>query len=118
MISNKKNKTVLITGGAGFLGYHIIEYILEETNWKIEILDSLNYAGNMNRMVELIFGHSKNKKDSISKRIKFVWHDLRAPISLTTHKLLGKIDYCIHTAAESHVDRSLEDSVPFISSNV
>jgi len=52
------------------------------------------------------------------KRIKFIWHDLRASISKTTHNLIEKLDYCIHFAAESHVDKSLEDSIPFVSSNV
>lgn len=43
---------------------------------------------------------------------------MRAPISETSHELIGKLDYCIHFAAESHVDRSLEDSAPFVMSNV
>jgi len=51
-------------------------------------------------------------------RIKFVWHDLRAPISKAIRNLIGRLDYCIHFAAESHVDKSLEDSVPFVMSNV
>ena len=52
------------------------------------------------------------------ERVKFVWHDLKAPISESVHKMIGELDYCIHFAAESHVDRSLEDSIPFVMSNV
>jgi dTDP-glucose 4,6-dehydratase len=52
------------------------------------------------------------------ERVKFIWHDLRAPISNIVDKQIGKIDYVIHMAAESHVDRSLEDSIPFVMSNV
>ena len=103
-------KTILVTGGAGFVGHHCIEHLLKNTDWNIIVLDSLNYAGNMNRITD--------SEIFTPESVKFVWHDLRAPISEMTHKLLGKLDYCIHFAAESHVDKSLEDSVPFVMSNV
>lgn len=101
------NKKILITGGAGFVGSHCVNYVLKNTDWDIVILDSLNYAGNMNRIIQ-----------PSGERLKFVWHDLRAPIFETTHALLGKLDYCVHFAAESHVDRSLKDSIPFVMANV
>ena len=103
-------KTILVTGAAGFVGHHFVDHVLENTDWNIIVLDSLNYAGNMNRVTDSEF--------FTTKRVKFVWHDLKAPISKTIHKLIGKLDYCIHFAAESHVDRSLEDSIPFVMSNV
>lgn len=106
----QEKRKILITGGAGFVGHHACDGILKTTNWDIVVLDSLNYAGDMNRITDSeIFDH---------KRVKFVWHDLRAPISENIHRLIGKLDYCIHFAAESHVDRSLEDSIPFVMSNV
>lgn len=116
-------KTILITGGAGFLGHHCVEHILKNTDWKIIILDSLNYAGDMQRIVEIeeaFYGKKENieVKNFNSGRIKFIWHDLRAPISNTMHALFGILDYCLHFAAESHVDRSLQDSIPFVTSNV
>jgi len=118
-------KTILITGGAGFVGHHCVEHVLKNTDWKIVILDSLNYAGNMNRIVNVVenfYGKSIDRAIEIenpnSARVKFIWHDLRAPISKTISDSIGKIDYCIHFAAESHVDRSLEDSIPFVTSNV
>lgn len=117
-------KTILITGGAGFVGHHCIEHLLKNTDWRIVVLDSLNYAGNMNRITELNSsnGGDMNKITDIEifdpNRVKFVWHDLRAPISATIHKLVGKLDYLVHFAAESHVDRSLKDSIPFVMSNV
>jgi dTDP-glucose 4,6-dehydratase len=104
------SKRILITGGAGFVGHHCVEAVLKNTDWEIVVLDCLSYAGNLNRITDIeVFD---------PKRVKFVWHDLKAPISEMTHKLLGKLDYCIHFAAESHVDRSLEDSIPFVVSNV
>jgi len=118
------NKRILITGGAGFVGHHCTEHLLKNTNWEILILDSLNYAGNMNRIIEVNSpeGGDMNRITDIEvfnpNRVKFVWHDLRSPILGATKRLLGKLDYCIHFAAESHVDRSLEDSIPFVASNV
>jgi len=104
------SKNILITGGAGFVGHHSIDHLLKNTDWKILVLDSLNYAGNLNRITDSEFFNAD--------RVKFIWHDLRAPVSETTHKIIGRLDYCIHFAAESHVDRSLEDSIPFAMSNV
>jgi len=51
-------------------------------------------------------------------RVKFVWHDLKSPISETVSKLIGKVDVIWHLAAESHVENSLKDAVPFAMSNV
>ncbi len=122
-------KTILITGGAGFVGHHCVEHVLKNTDWNIIVLDALTYAGNMNRIVELMekFYAHKNPDERVktagievlgSNRLKFIWHDLRASISPNIHALMGKLDYCIHFAAESHVDRSLQDSIPFAMSNV
>jgi len=107
---NDDKKTILVTGGAGFVGHHYVDHLLKKTDWNIVILDSLNYAGSLNRITDSeVFD---------PKRIKFIWHDLQSPVSETTHKLIGRLDYCVHLAAESHVDRSLEDSIPFVMSNV
>lgn len=121
-------KTILITGGAGFVGHHCVEHILKNTDWNIIVLDCLNYAGNMNRIIELLGTFYSNGQTKVKEikdiqplshgRVKFIWHDLRAPISDGIDKIIGKLDYCIHFAAESHVDRSLEDSIPFVTSNV
>jgi dTDP-glucose 4,6-dehydratase len=105
-------KKVLVTGGVGFVGHHAVEHLLKNTNWHVIIVDSLNYAGNLNRLTDTDIW--EKEKD----RVEFVWHDLRAPISETTHKMIGDLDYIWHLAAESHVERSLEDSVPFVTSNV
>jgi dTDP-glucose 4,6-dehydratase len=106
----QQNKRILITGGAGFVGHHCVEHLLKNTDWEIIVLDALTYAGNLNRVTDIeVFS---------PERVKFVWHDLKAPISETTHKIIGRLDYVIHFAAESHVDRSLQDSIPFVISNV
>jgi len=103
-------KKILITGGAGFVGHHCVEHILKNTDWEVLVIDSLNYAGNLNRITEC--------ESFDANRVKFIWHDLQAPISEMTHNMVGSLDYLIHFAAESHVDKSLENSIPFVSSNV
>ncbi len=103
-------KKLCITGAAGFIGAHVVEAVLRETDWDIVIIDKLTYAGNLNRLTD-ISGWD-------GKRVTFIYHDLAAPISETTHQMIGEIDYIWHLAAESHVQRSLDDSIPFIKSNV
>ena len=45
---------MLITGGAGFIGHHIIDHILNKTNWEITSLDRLDYSGNLNRISDMM----------------------------------------------------------------
>jgi dTDP-glucose 4,6-dehydratase len=105
-------KRVLLTGGAGFIGHHTTEHFLKETDWEIVVLDRLTYSGNLNFLTNIkIWSTEKH-------RVKFVYHDFRAPISETTRKIIGDINYVIHMGAESHVDRSISDPIPFVESNV
>jgi len=105
-------KKVLVTGGCGFLGHHVVEHLLKITDFEIVILDSLSYAGNLNRLTDIDIWEKEKK------RVKIVWHDLRSPISKTTDSIVGKVDFIFHLAAETHVDRSLENSIPFVQTNV
>jgi len=108
----KTKKTVLITGIAGFIGHHLLEGVLKQTDWNIIGLDSLTYAGNLNKLIDI------GPWESQRRRVRFVWDDLRSPISETTHKMIGNVDYIWHLAAESHIDKSLGDSIPFVMANV
>ena len=101
---------ILITGGCGFVGHHIVEHILKNTNWEVIVLDGINYAATLNRVTDIsVFS---------PERVKFVFHNLGSPINELVHSQIGKLDYVIHMAAESHVDRSLKDALPFAMSNV
>lgn len=98
---------ILITGGAGFVGHHVVEGILKKTDWDVVVLDGLNYAGDINKITDI------NTYPQHKHRLWFVHHNLNSPISELKHKQIGNIHYCIHLAAESHVENSLTDAIPF-----
>jgi dTDP-glucose 4,6-dehydratase len=105
-------KTVLITGAAGFFGSHMIEEVLVDTNWDIIALCRLSNIGDMNRLV--MSKHIQNSQN----RIKFLYHDLKYDISDHLSESIGKVDYIIHLAANSHVDRSITHPKQFFEDNV
>jgi dTDP-glucose 4,6-dehydratase len=102
-------KTVLVTGGAGFIGSNFVKYMLEQhPDYKIVNLDVLTYAGNLENLADI--EDNKNyvfEKGDIADR-PFV------------QALFGKYDFdtVVNFAAESHVDRSIEDPEIFVQTNV
>jgi dTDP-glucose 4,6-dehydratase len=107
-----KNTRVLLTGGAGFIGHHFVEGLLRETDYDIVILDGLNYAGDPNRLTNISCWEQEKH------RVNFVWWDLRSELTYSIEKEIGEVDYVIHLAAESHVDRSITNAKPFFMANV
>lgn len=106
------SKSILITGGAGFIAHHVIEEILNKTDWTIVSLDRLDFSGNLNRLQEIV-GSRKDKK-----RVKVVHHDLKAALNSQIISSIGKINYVAHLAAGSHVDRSIDYPMEFVLDNV
>src|SRR3989344_3478584 len=96
---------ILITGGAGFIGSNFIRHMLNKYDYEIINLDLLTYAGNLN-----------NLKDIKSTRYKFSKGDIRD--SRIIESLAKECDCIINFAAESHVDRSITDPAPFITTNI
>lgn len=109
--ANKKR--VLVTGGAGFIGHFLIEHILENTNYDVVSVDRIDTSSNLGRIQKIL-----EKNSSWNKRVKIVWHDLKAPLNEYTRKEIGDIDYILHLAAGSHVDRSVKNPVQFVMDNV
>lgn len=118
---------VLLTGGAGFLGHHLIEHLLKTTDWEIILMDRLDLSGNLNRVQE-VFEGIKNwnvnnyeewvKYNSMRSRVQWVYHDFKAPLSNTLAKTIGDVDGILHVGASTHVDRSISDPLSFVYDNV
>jgi len=112
-MQNKNTRTILITGGAGFIGSHVVDYYLTNTDYNLVLLDRLDTSGNQNRLASLPSWTPGN-----IQRVKFVWHDLKAEINDLVSAQIGKVDDIIHLAAASHVDRSIADPMAFVMDNV
>ena len=107
-------KKVLITGGAGFIAHHTIGYLLKHTDWDIVTLDRLDYSGNLNRLHDLMLSFDPE----VRKRVRIVHHDLKAELNPLVRSEIGQVDYILHLAAGSHVDRSIEYPMEFVLDNV
>lgn len=108
------SRNVLLTGGAGFIGHHIVDYIIQNTDWRVTTLDRLDYSGNLNRLFEILNKYSSEQK----KRVNVVFHDLRADVNPHVAHKIGKIDTVLHVAAGSHVDRSISHPMEFVQDNI
>jgi dTDP-glucose 4,6-dehydratase len=103
------SKSILITGGAGFIGSHVVRlFVNKYPEYKIINLDKLTYAGNL-----------KNLKDiENAPNYTFVKGDICDQTLLDTIFKTHQITHVIHTAAESHVDRSISNPLEFVQTNV
>ena len=113
-MGDPKMKRVLITGGAGFIAHHLIGQILKTTDWEVITLDRLDYSGNLNRLHDLMLSFDPE----VRKRVKIVHHDLKAELNPLVRSEVGNVDYIIHLAAGSHVDRSIDYPMEFVMDNV
>lgn len=107
-------KRALITGGAGFIAHHLIGKLLRETDWEIISLDRLDFSGNLNRLHDLMQDFTPEDR----RRVKIVYHDLKSSINPLIAADIGRVDYVLHLAAGSHVDRSIEYPMEFVMDNV
>jgi dTDP-glucose 4,6-dehydratase len=98
---------VVVTGGCGFIGSNFVRYVFDSwPGWTVTILDSLTYAGNLENLAGLLD----------SDRVRFTHGDIADPRQV--RQVLEDADAVVNFAAESHVDRSILDSGPFIHTNV
>ena len=102
-------KTYLITGAAGFIGANFLKYILKKyEDIKVIVVDSLTYAGNLGTIKEEL-------KDN---RVKFEKVDIRDRKEIERIFSENQVDYVVNFAAESHVDRSIENPQIFLETNI
>ena len=102
-------KNILITGGAGFIGSHVVRcFVNKYLDYNIFNLDALTYAGNL-----------ENLKDIDAKpNYKFLKGDITDEVYINQIFSKYKFDGVIHLAAESHVDRSISDPISFAKTNI
>ena len=90
---------IVVTGGAGFIGSAFINHLKDNFECDVICIDKLTYAGSLNN-------------------IKQGFYFLQRDICDVTEEEIGEFDYVVHFAAESHVDNSIKNGLPFIKSNV
>lgn len=101
-------KTILVTGGAGFIGSNFVRYIFNNyPGYRIIVLDALTYAGNTDNITDNI------KRDA---RFSFWYGNVRN--GELVNELVAKSDIVVHFAAESHVSRSIFNDITFVETDV
>jgi dTDP-glucose 4,6-dehydratase len=107
MNDNLKMKAILVTGGCGFIGSHFVRLLCAEGDFRVVNLDKLTYAGNL-----------ENLADVPEKNYRFVCGDISDPELVGGILQEEKPWAIVNFAAESHVDRSILDSSPFLQTNI
>jgi len=101
-------KTIIVTGGAGFIGSAVIRYLLEEKQYKVVNIDKLTYAGNLQSLEDA----------SSHANYQFIHADICDRVKMVETFAQCKPDVIMHLAAESHVDRSIDGPSDFIQTNI
>ncbi len=100
-------KRVLVTGGAGFISSNFIRHLLVHTPYEVVSVDALTYAGNLENLADVL-GH---------ERLSFVHGDIRDADLVA--KVVAEVDVIVNAAAESHVEKSIEEGgSEFVTTNV
>jgi len=100
--------TLLITGGAGFIGANLVHYALEHTGARIVIIDKLTYAGSLLNLDRAL----------VDPRVTFVHADIADQAAVARVFTIHKPTAVLNLAAETHVDRSIDTPRPFIETNI
>lgn len=103
-----ERKTWLVTGGAGFIGVNFAKMLAADRSARVVVLDALTYAGNLGSLQPELDGGS----------IEFVKGDIGCSETVDSVLAAFKPEYIVNFAAESHVDRSVDNPRPFVETNV
>ena len=96
---------IVVTGGAGFIGSEMVRQLASTSN-RIIVIDSLTYAGN------------KNSLASVIEKIQFEKIDIRNKEAVKEFFVSLKVDSVVNFAAETHVDNSINNPAPFLTTNI
>jgi dTDP-glucose 4,6-dehydratase len=102
----RPSEHVLVTGGAGFIGSHLVDALLASPSVRVTVVDKLTYAGSPENLAQ----HAGEE------RLRFVHGDV-ADVALMQDLVAG-VDRVVHAAAETHVDRSIDGPAAFVMTNV
>lgn len=99
---------ILVTGGLGFIGSHLVRRLLDESDIQVTNLDALTYAGNLANV------------EDVAENPRYRWQHASITDERAVDQLFAgeSFDAVIHLAAESHVDRSIQGGLPFVQTNV
>ena len=101
----KRLSKILVTGGAGFIGSEFVRLAVQK-DYKVIVVDKLTYAGDLKRL------------EGIKGKYKFYKTDIRNKNEIESIFKKEKPDFVVHFAAETHVDRSIQDASQFIETNI
>lgn len=110
------NLHYLVTGGAGFVGHHVVAELIK--SGAVTIIDSLNYSGSLDRLREIKIHPDLPNSSTLLDKVRVINWDLRVEAEPNLIKELQDVTHIIHMAAESHVDSSIEDPMKFVMANV
>src|SRR5436190_9821073 len=100
-------RSILVTGGAGFIGSNFVRLVArEQPECKITVLDALTYAGNMENLADLVE----------AGRVRFVKGNICDPRAV--REAMTDAEIVFNFAAETHVDRSIEEAASFIETDI
>lgn len=106
-------KRLLVTGGGGFAGAHLIMHTLHQTDWHIICIDSFRHKGKTDRLSDMLANYPEYKS-----RLTILAHDLTVPFSEQFLARMGRVDYIVNMASLSHVDTSIKHPRDFVENNI
>jgi dTDP-glucose 4,6-dehydratase len=108
MHERDRERAVLVTGGAGFIGSNFVRHLLASTDRSVVVLDKLTYAGHLESLADVL----------AHRRFEFVRGDIADGASVAALLRVKRVEAVVHLAAETHVDRSIDGPAQFVATNI